>query len=62
MTPQILVDAIKMNSVSLSQFTLLLFDECHHANKDEPYNVIMGLYLDEKLSGNTTNLPQVRVV
>jgi ATP-dependent RNA helicase DDX58 len=48
-----------MNNVSLSQFTLLLFDECHHVNKDEPYNVIMGLYMDEKLSDDVTNLPQV---
>lgn len=35
--------------VKLSEFTLLVMDECHHAVKNDPYNDIMKLYLDVQL-------------
>jgi ERCC4-related helicase len=60
LTAQILVNALKDNTVSISQTSLLLFDECHHTNGDEPYNRIMQAYLSLKLEkNNKEELPQV---
>lgn len=60
LTPQILVDSLKSGIGSLSQFTLFVFDECHHAKEGHPCQRVMDLYLDEKLEqGNHARLPQV---
>ena len=62
MTPQILVDALNRNNDgidSLAQFSLLVFDECHHTFKGHAYNKIMNFYLDEKFMQLSPNLPQV---
>jgi len=63
MTPQILLNALDGNEVaSLSAFSLLVFDECHHMKKHYPYNDIMSrYYIDVKLSDSPTSLrlPQV---
>jgi len=67
MTPQIMQNAILDNDVtSLSFFTLLIFDECHHTNKNHPYNGIMGYYIDEKIEAEKQHahlaLPQVSLL
>jgi len=63
MTPQILLNALESGEVqSLSVFSLLIFDECHHMTKHYPYNNIMSrYYVDEKLARSSTSLrlPQV---
>jgi len=64
MTPQIMQNSLFENDVtSLSVFTLLIFDECHHTNKNHPYNGIMGHYIDEKFEAEkirvAVSLPQV---
>lgn len=64
MTAQILVNALnsknKEERVDLSDITLLLFDECHHADKEHSYNRIMEKYLALKSQpGNQHSLPQV---
>ena len=62
LTPQILLNALQNGDVkSLSEFTLIVFDECHHANKNHPYNGIMRCYFQEKQQ-RKVNLPQVRRV
>ena len=66
MTAQILVNALnsktKEERVNLSDISLLLFDECHHADKEHPYNRIMEMYLALKnQAGNQHSLPQVRL-
>jgi len=41
-----------------AEFSLLVFDECHHTHKEAVYNKIMLSYLQRKLSGQQ-GLPQV---
>ena len=63
MTAQILVNALndKEHEVALSDISLLIFDECHHTQKEHPYNKIMEKYLALKLQPGTQHkLPQVR--
>ncbi|XP_076121081.1 ATP-dependent RNA helicase DHX58 [Alosa pseudoharengus] len=44
--------------VKLTDFTLLIIDECHHTQKDNVYNKIMGHYLKRKIEGER-RLPQI---
>ncbi|KAM7081937.1 ATP-dependent RNA helicase DHX58 [Ciconia maguari] len=44
--------------VELTDFSLLVIDECHHTHKEAVYNKIMLNYLQRKLSSQQ-NLPQV---
>lgn len=49
MTPQILENHLKENLLSnLGVFSMLIFDECHHTRKKDPYNVLMISYLKMK--------------
>ena len=59
LTAQVLLNALKKKQitdegvpdekhVSISQFSLLVFDECHHTTKEHPYNEIMRWYMTEK--------------
>ncbi|XP_053407032.1 antiviral innate immune response receptor RIG-I-like isoform X1 [Mercenaria mercenaria] len=59
-TPQILVNNLSTDVKSLSVFSLMVFDECHHTRGSEPYSMLMKNYLmeKEKLKG-TKNLPQI---
>ena len=64
MTAQILVNALnsknKEERVELKEISLLLFDECHHAHKEHPYNNIMEKYLAlQAQPGYQHSLPQV---
>lgn len=61
-TPQILVNNIDNKNIkTLSEFSLLIFDECHHAVKDTPYAKLARRYLVEKNNKGRSNvrLPQV---
>lgn len=64
MTAQILVNALnsenKEERVELKDISMLLFDECHHADKGHPYNSIMENYLAFKFQpGPQPCLPKV---
>ncbi|RMC01474.1 hypothetical protein DUI87_21913 [Hirundo rustica rustica] len=53
-----LVSAEEEARVELTDFSLLVIDECHHTHKDAVYNKIMLRYLQRKLSGEQ-DLPQI---
>ncbi|KAJ8251259.1 hypothetical protein GJAV_G00219050 [Gymnothorax javanicus] len=59
-TAQILENSLKSDEeekhVELTDFTLLIIDECHHTQKDTVYNKIMQRYIQAKPNGG---LPQV---
>ncbi|XP_042643176.1 probable ATP-dependent RNA helicase DHX58 [Tyto alba] len=61
-TAQILQNALLSGDedtrVELTDFSLLVIDECHHTHKEAVYNKIMLNYLQRKLSGQQ-DLPQV---
>lgn len=61
LTAQILLNALVKNNLKISDITLLIFDECHHTNKDHAYNKIMQNYMARKyLAANEERkLPQV---
>lgn len=61
MTPQILVNHLKAGTITnICVFSLLVFDECHHTQKGEPYNSIMKRYLQLKCEGKEERpFPQV---
>ncbi|XP_026550870.1 probable ATP-dependent RNA helicase DHX58 isoform X2 [Notechis scutatus] len=61
-TAQILYNALNNQDeemhVELTDFSLLVVDECHHTHKGTVYNKIMEDYLDRKLKGQQ-GLPQI---
>ncbi|XP_055865361.1 antiviral innate immune response receptor RIG-I-like isoform X2 [Biomphalaria glabrata] len=57
MTPMILVNNVKNCNLKLDIFTLIVFDECHHTRKEEPYNLLMTSYLKDKAQGLV--MPQI---
>uniref|UniRef100_A0AC34FP12 RNA helicase n=1 Tax=Panagrolaimus sp. ES5 TaxID=591445 RepID=A0AC34FP12_9BILA len=46
MTPQIfinmLLSPLKQNRLYLNDFTMFVFDECHHCDEHHPYNILMN--------------------
>ena len=58
MTHQIYLDLIQhaKHGFRLSQANLLVFDECHHANKNHPFKKIMDCFGDVR---NRRDLPKV---
>ncbi|XP_061197246.1 antiviral innate immune response receptor RIG-I-like [Saccostrea echinata] len=58
MTPQILLNNINSQQISLQEISLLILDECHHTRKREPYNNVLKQYLTLKRE-EKHGLPQV---
>ena len=60
-TPAIIGNYFAMCAEALlSDFTLLIFDEYHHAKKDHPYNDLIRRCLEStRESESPVNLPQV---
>ena len=55
-----LLDELRNKKVAMQEISLLIMDECHHANKNSIYAQIMHKYLEMKDRGATKgDLPQV---
>lgn len=49
MTPRVLENHLRRKCLPhLGVFSMLIFDECHHTRKEEPYNTLMYSYLRTK--------------
>ncbi|KAK7009450.1 ATP-dependent RNA helicase DDX58 [Biomphalaria glabrata] len=60
MTPRILENHFKRKCLPhLGVFSMLVFDECHHTRKGEPYNKLMYNYLKTKTTNPDVKLPQI---
>ena len=45
--PSIIYKILSCGFINIFQITMLIFDECHHANLDHPYNKIMEERINE---------------
>ncbi|XP_013083292.2 uncharacterized protein LOC106068471 isoform X2 [Biomphalaria glabrata] len=63
MTPKILENHFRKSYLHISDFSVLVFDECHHTHKKEPYLNLMSFYLKAKKQSNAeeskVSLPQI---
>lgn len=53
---------MKYNMIDITDFSLIIIDECHHALKQHPYAQIMQYYLSKKMTQSveaSSNLPQI---
>ncbi|ORY78132.1 hypothetical protein BCR37DRAFT_112367 [Protomyces lactucae-debilis] len=48
MTAQILVTCLARGFISMSEISLLIFDECHHAASNHPFALILRVYHEAK--------------
>ena len=48
-TPQIVKNDLESGALSLQNFSLLVFDECHRARKDYAYTVVAKKYVEQAL-------------
>ena len=56
-TSEKVLDEIQRGGIKFDQISLMVFDECHHAQKKEPYARLMVKYLEHKEDG--CSMPQV---
>ena len=50
---------LRIKRVHITDFTLIIADECHHAGRNSHYADIMEHYIKEKMAKAGSNLPQV---
>ncbi len=55
-TPQVILDAVNLNFMTIKNFNVLVFDECHHGRKNHPMHELM------KRFDNVSHAEQPRVV
>lgn len=63
-TAQKLINALENeeSELNISDFEILIFDECHHTHDNHPYNLLMRFYFKEKFRSHANancNLPLI---
>eukprot|EP01018_Ginkgo_biloba_P017577 Gb_32044 [translate_table: standard] len=59
MTPQIFLDNLRHCFFKLESVKLMIFDECHHARKKNPYACIMNEFYHRIARANGKDLPRI---
>uniref|UniRef100_A0A7E4ZS86 RNA helicase n=1 Tax=Panagrellus redivivus TaxID=6233 RepID=A0A7E4ZS86_PANRE len=64
MTPQVFLNLymspIKERKIYIRDFTLMVFDECHHCDKKHPYRIIMNAVMKTRtIKSENRTIPQV---
>lgn len=59
-TVQIVLDVIRHGYLKVSDFNVIIFDECHHAQKEHPMLMLMQKFLE--LDGKIPKKDQPRVI
>ncbi len=58
-----LYEELHHSKLSISQFSLLILDECHHTVKEHPYAQLMKFYLEKKLEARRlSTLPETQII
>lgn len=58
-TADLLKNDLQTGNISLTDVSLIVFDECHHCKGRSTYSTIMVEYLKKKLRQGETQLPQI---
>jgi ERCC4-related helicase len=58
-TPQIINKVLTIGYLTFTEIDLLIFDECHHTDKDHPYNVLMNEYYFFYKTMGAEKFPQI---
>ncbi|ESR41919.1 hypothetical protein CICLE_v10010912mg [Citrus x clementina] len=59
MTPQILLDGLRLSYFKLNMIKVLILDECHHARGKHQYACIMTEFYHRLLETGDSNLPRI---
>ncbi|XP_035673076.1 antiviral innate immune response receptor RIG-I-like [Branchiostoma floridae] len=60
LTAQVLENALRDELITLDTFSMLIFDEYHHCQKNDPCNAIMTRYIKQKVERKSSiSLPQI---
>ncbi|KAL9427016.1 hypothetical protein AB3S75_033741 [Citrus x aurantiifolia] len=59
MTPQILLDGLRLSYFKLNMIKVLILDECHHARGKHQYACIMTEFYHRQLKAGDSNLPRI---
>ena len=50
---------LERKTIPITQFSMIIVDECHHTVGNDQYSEVLEFYLMAKLQGSTTKVPQV---
>lgn len=57
-TSQIFVDIVNHNYIKLSDLSIVIFDECHHATKTHPMHQFLSFFQDAIRCNEGVSLPR----
>ena len=58
MTPMCLVEVIQRGEVKITDFSVLILDECHHTRGKHGFKALMDVYMDAKFKPVATDSPR----
>ena len=58
MTPMCLLEAIRQGDVKITDFSVLILDECHQTRANNDFKALMDVYMDAKFAPASTGSPR----